>query len=121
MICKISCSFGELVDKITILNIKKSKTQDIKVLEHIENELSAIKCDNPIGFDDLFDQLYIVNQKLWDLEDSIRKKSTRKEFDGEYIHCAEEIHIQNDIRYKIKKKINEKYNSYLKEEKIYHV
>ena len=69
--------------------------------------------------DDLFDLLSNINQKLWNLEDSIREKSRKKEFDETYIEYAEQIHIQNDERYKVKRQINEKYNSLLKEEKVY--
>ena len=69
--------------------------------------------------DELFTQLSDVNKTLWDLEDSIREKSKKKEFDNIYINYAEEIHIRNDERYKIKRKINEKYNSSIVEEKIY--
>lgn len=121
MQCKISCSFGEIVDKVTILNIKQKYARDAIALDHIRKELSIIKSENPMveQEDVLFTELSIVNQTLWNLEDNIREKSKKKEFDKPYIEYAEQIHIQNDKRYSIKRKINEKYNSYLKEEKIY--
>ena len=121
MNCKISCSFGEIIDKVTILNIKQRKVTNQEALFNIQTELRLIENDNPQTKtkDKLFDNLHDTNLKLWDLEDKIRGKSAKKEYDSEYIKCAELIHITNDLRYKIKRKINEKYNSLIKEEKIY--
>tara|TARA_Y100000768_G_C23990197_1_gene691940 strand:- start:493 stop:2061 length:1569 start_codon:yes stop_codon:yes gene_type:complete len=121
MNCKISCSFGEVIDKITILRIKQSKTTQINILNNIENELNAIITDIPLckTNDELFEELFNINNKLWELEDMIRFKSNNEIYDNTYIKCAEDIHKTNDERYKIKKKINDKYNSYIKEEKIY--
>ena len=121
MNCKISCSFGEIIDKVTILNIKQRKATNQEALFNIQTELRLIENDNPQTKtkDKLFDILYDTNLKLWDLEDKIRGKSAKKEYDSEYIKCAELIHITNDLRYKIKRKINEKYNSLITEEKIY--
>lgn len=121
MNCKISCSFGEIIDKVTILNIKRQKAKNQEALFNIQTELRLIENDNPQikTKDKLFDVLYETNLKLWDLEDKIREKSAKKEYDSEYISCAELIHTTNDLRYKIKRKINETYNSVIKEEKIY--
>ena len=121
MKCKISCSFGEIIDKITILKIKFTKANDIDVLNNIKLEFDTIINEVPESNyeDPLFDELLNINQKLWVLEDLIRDKSAKKSFDEKYIEYAEKIHITNDERYQIKRKINEKYNSELKEEKIY--
>lgn len=121
MNCKISCSFGEIVDKVTILKIKQSKATDPNALQNIEKELTQIQKENPEvnKKDVLFEKLSKINKKLWLLEDSIREKSKKKEFDKQYIEYAESIHITNDQRYLVKKQINEKYNSNLKEEKVY--
>ena len=121
MKCKISCSFGEIIDKISILKIKLSKATDKIVLGNIKLELETITNEIPLSKteDQLFNEIFKVNKTLWDLEDSIREKSKAKCFDNEYIELAENIHIKNDERYQIKRKINEKYNSELKEEKIY--
>ena len=118
---KISCSFGEIIDKITILKIKFTKANDIDVLNNIKLEFDTIIQEVPESNyeDPLFDELLNINQKLWVLEDLIRDKSAKKSFDEKYIEYAEKIHITNDERYQIKRKINEKYNSELKEEKIY--
>ena len=109
MNCKISCSFGEIIDKVTILNIKQRKATNQEALFNIQTELRLIENDNPQTKtkDKLFGNLYDTNLKLWDLEDKIRGKSSKKEYDSEYIECAELIHTINDLRYKIKRKINE--------------
>ena len=121
MKCKISCSFGEIVDKATILRIKKQKASDPAALQNIKTELETIERENPavLTNDVLFDKLAIINKILWDLEDNIRLKSSKKEYDKAYIRYAEQIHIQNTNRYNVKREINEKYNSFLKEEKIH--
>jgi len=121
MQCKVSCSFGEVVDKFSILNIKKNKTNNSEQLKNINNELEILKIENPQVNNDneLFNQLSLINSKLWVLEDVIRYKSSKKEFDQKYIECAESIHFFNDKRAEIKRKINQEFNSFLKEEKIY--
>ena len=121
MNCKISCSFGEVVDKYTILKIKETKTNNKEKLKNIQNEIEAICFGVPEvnNNDKLFGILFLTNLNLWNYEDYIRKKSKNNQFDASYILCAESIHKENDKRYLIKKTINEKYNSKLKEEKIY--
>ena len=121
MNCKISCSFGEAVDKYTILRIKETKTKDKDKLKNIQNEIKAICIDVPEVYnnDKLFRLLFLTNLNLWNYEDFIREKSKNKEYDASYVLCAESIHKENDQRYLIKKTINEKYKSELKEEKIY--
>jgi hypothetical protein len=114
----IQCSYGEIIDKYTILKIKLSKSTDEKQTINIKTEFDELQ--KYIKNDDiLYDKLFEINKKLWILEDTIRYKSDKKEFDKLYIDCAEKIHITNDERYNIKKKINEKYNSHIIEEKIY--
>ena len=117
----ISCSFGEIVDKVTILCIKQTKLKDNTTLTNISLELETIRKENPLvnNTDILFDELYKINKKLWILEDIIRDKSSKKSFDKQYIDCAESIHTTNDERYQIKRKINIKYGSELIEEKGY--
>ena len=121
MTCKITCSVGELVDKISILSIKLDHADSTNARKNIQNELDVLKKENPIQNtqDPLFDELRQINAILWDLEDSIRIKSKRNEFDGDYITLAESIHKTNDLRYSTKRNINEKYSSQIIEEKIY--
>lgn len=122
MKCQISCSFGEIIDKITILKIKAKKIVDINSLKNVILELETLQKENPLSDvnDDLFNKLQIINEKLWMLEDNIREKSKNKVFDNTYIEIAESIHITNDERCNIKKLINIKYNSELIEEKSYY-
>ena len=74
---------------------------------------------NDPTFNTYFNDLYLTNKKLWNLEDNIRNKSKKKEYDELFIQYAEQIHITNDIRYSIKKELNKLYSSDIKEEKIY--
>ena len=119
----IKCSLGEIIDKITILKIKQQKSKSIDQLYNINNELTSLsnKIDslNLNNGDTLFYELFNVNYELWILEDKIRKKTKLKQYDDDFIICAKQIHINNDIRYNIKSKINKKYNSFIKEEKLY--
>ena len=121
MKCYISCSFGEIVDKVSILKIKSKKSTDETALKNIQLELDTILKETPLANeeDSLFTDLYKINNKLWVLEDLIREKSNKKEFDDDYIRFAEDIHKTNDKRYNVKRQINDKYGSELKEEKIY--
>jgi hypothetical protein len=114
----VKCSFGEIIDKYTILKIKLEKVQNIVQRNNIETEFSALKKWVTIT-DNLFEELYKINSKLWNLEDNIREKSKIQEFDREYIDFAESIHKVNDQRYQIKRQINEKYNSEIIEEKLH--
>ena len=86
MICKVSCSVGELIDKISILNIKLEKS-DNEIKNNISKELDILNSENPISNinDSLFSELEQINKKLWELEDNIRIKSKNKEFDDKYI------------------------------------
>ena len=122
MKCTIECSYGEIIDKITILKIKLENVQNSEQQKNISNEYESlkkwIKNDDKI-FEQYFNDLYKVNKKLWDLEDNIREKSKKKEFDKKYIEYAEQIHITNDERYSIKNKMNNTYHSHIKEEKLY--
>ena len=121
MNCKISCSFGEIVDKKTILCIKMKEIKDKHALQNVSLELEIIRKENPLvdNEDILFDELYKINARLWILEDLIREKSINKVFDEKYIEYAENIHKINDERYRVKKAINLKYKSNLIEEKYY--
>ena len=121
MNCKISCSFGEVVDKVTILKIKSKKITNEGALKNIILELKTIQEEIPLvnNNDELFNDLHNINQKLWILEDIIREQGKNKKFDDTYIKIAESIHKTNDKRSAIKKEINIKYNSELVEEKSY--
>lgn len=118
---KIKCSLGEIIDKYTILMIKLKKSNNEQQKNNIKREYielqQIIDINNNIikGY---IDKLFTVNIKLWELEDLIRYLSINKIYDDKYINCSENIHRTNDERYKIKREINEKFNSEIKEEKI---
>jgi len=122
----IPVSIGELIDKITILQIKQNKTDDKIKLANIEYELKALNdilsntdLDVSINSDYIFDLLKI-NEGIWELEDNIRKLDKSGDiFVSEYIRLARNIHIENDRRAAVKKLINDEYGSEIVEEKIY--
>ena len=115
-------SIGELVDKITILEIKKNKLQNSK-LENVLKELSFLRKlmeKHQIEItDDLFTQLKEINLTLWNIEDQIRIKEKNKEFDNIFIELARSVYFTNDKRSEIKKRINQLSNSEITEEKSY--
>ena len=115
-------SIGELVDKITILEIKKIKLQNSK-LENVLKELSFLRKlmeKHQIEItDNLFTQLKEINLKLWNIEDQIRIKEKNKEFDNIFIELARSVYFTNDKRSEIKKRINRLSNSEITEEKSY--
>tara|TARA_E500000331_G_scaffold272546_2_gene264371 strand:+ start:956 stop:1357 length:402 start_codon:yes stop_codon:yes gene_type:complete len=119
----IPVSLGELIDKITILEIKKEHIQENKKLKNINKELGSLKkilLDANLHIDSkLINQLKKVNNILWNIEDEIRIKENDKEFDNEFIKLARSVYKENDKRALIKEEINYTYNSELIEEKYY--
>ena len=115
-------SIGELIDKITILEIKAIHMNGIKLI-NVNKELELLKFilkDKSIKVDiDLINHLKEVNKNLWRIEDNIRIKESAQEFDKEFIQLARSVYKENDIRATIKKEIDLKYNSNLVEEKSY--
>ena len=115
-------SIGELIDKITILEIKQIYMTGIK-LKNINKEVKLLKNilqDKNLEINiDLIKNLKKINKKLWEIEDNIRIKESKQEFDDEFIKLARSVYIENDKRASIKKEINQKYNSDLVEEKSY--
>lgn len=127
---KISClssilapvSLGELIDKITILEIKQIHMTGIK-LKNVNKELKLLRNilqDKNLEIDiDLINSLKEVNNNLWQIEDNIRIKERDQKFNKEFIQLARSVYKENDKRASIKKEINQKYNSELVEEKSY--
>ena len=115
-------SIGELIDKITILKIKQNNMKGDQ-LSNVKKELKSLERilkDHHINVDkDLFDNLSEVNKSLWKIEDDIRLKEKKQEFDEDFIELARSVYIQNDKRSLIKKNINKQYNSDICEEKSY--
>jgi hypothetical protein len=120
----IEVSHGEIVDKLTILQIKKENITDPIKLDNIVKEydylLSVV--ENDLGILTLspeYLELLSINKELWIIEDNIRDKERNKEFDDEFIKLARSVYYTNDVRAKIKKEINLKYSSGFVEEKSY--
>jgi len=115
-------SLGELVDKITILKIKISKLDTIK-LALAKNELDLLnvlyQSLEVHVKDDLIKILGDVNLKLWEIEDAIREKESSNSFDIEFINLARSVYIENDKRAEIKNKINILYGSIIRDQKSY--
>ena len=123
---KIEISIGELVDKLSILEIKLLNIKDKEKSKNVYKELETL---NPY-FQDLLDEygiemknLYIkisdINKILWDIEDNIREKEALEEFDEEFVELARSVYIINDQRAAVKKEINLLTKSELIEEKSY--
>ncbi len=121
-IIHVPISIGELIDKITILEIKKDKLKNLK-LKNILKELSFLRAvlkKNSIFIPDkIFLQLKSINLTLWDIEDKIRIKEKNKEFDSEFIKLARSVYLNNDRRSETKKELNIMFNSEITEEKSY--
>ena len=121
----VEVSVGELLDKISILDIKKDKIKDPEKLEYIKDELSILKEEfkNNVKSDSKIDTLYqslkIVNLRLWTIEDDKRKCEKEKDFTENFIKLSRDVHILNDDRAKIKLEINNYTGSKIKEIKEY--
>ena len=120
----IPVSLGELIDKITILEIKQDKIKDSEKNKNITFELNLLN-DKLNSFPsnnelvDLKNKLKEVNTELWDIEDQIRICEKRNNFDREFINLARNVYITNDKRFEIKNKINKKFSSDIQEVKSY--
>ena len=118
-------SAGELVDKITILKIKKEKIANKEKLVEIKKELDSLtntfnkSIKKNINLETLTKELKNINLKLWDVEDKIRESEKKQGFGKEFIELARNVYKFNDERAKIKLKINEALGSNIKEVKSY--
>lgn len=119
---EIEVSIGEIVDKLSILRIKKNNITDEDKLVNINKEYDYLyhKVFQELKIDTSdFYEMIMVNEILWGVEDSIREKERNKEFDQDFIEMARSVYITNDRRAEIKKQINLKYKSQFVEEKSY--
>ena len=121
----VEVSVGELLDKISILEIKQEKIKDAESLKFIEDEYKVLKSelDKNIKTDEklknLFNSLKEINSKLWVIEDDKRMCEKNKDFGEKFIKLSRDVHFLNDNRAKIKLEINEHTKSKIKEIKEY--
>jgi hypothetical protein len=116
---------GELLDKISILEIKSERMTDVDKLVHVRAELALLRAvwDRSVPDDEalpaLYAQLLEVNQELWEIEDAIRARERAGEFDAGFIELARSVYFTNDRRAQIKQELNHLLGSGIVEEKSY--
>ena len=121
----VPISWGELIDKITILEIKQEKITTASANLNVSRELQLLRgivIKNKAltsAIDSLKNNLSVINQKLWKIEDDIREKESKKQFDQTFIELARSVYFCNDERARLKKEINLLLGSELIEEKSY--
>lgn len=122
---KVPISPGELIDKLTILEIKSANMRDAAKLANVNIELKLLQetwrssAFANANIDAEWTLLREINKKLWDIEDLIRDKEREKNFDQEFIELARAVYFTNDERATVKKQINTKLGSKIVEEKSY--
>ena len=124
MIINTPVSLGELVDKISILHIKKTNIKDNEKLLLVKEELSLLQqtLNDNVNSDQIkpfLDSLIDINSKLWVIEDDIRDCERDKNFDQKFIDLARSVYFTNDKRSEIKLEINKKFGSKIVEVKSY--
>jgi hypothetical protein len=120
----IPISVGELIDKLSILYIKKTKISNPEKLEFINEEFELLYNISSYYLNEenisiLYSKLVEINSKLWEIEDEIRNNENNKTFDSHFIHLARQVYQTNDERFLIKNMINEISNSEIREQKDY--
>ena len=121
----VPISPGELIDKLTILEIKKARLESSEKIANVSVEYGLLKqvCLNSVPpspeIDDLTQQLKSVNEQLWDIENDVRDHEHRLVFDDRFIELARSVYLSNDRRAKLKRQINDLCGSSLTEEKSY--
>jgi hypothetical protein len=122
---RVPISPGELIDKITILQIKSERITDPLKVANVRNELALLEAtwrESPFSTSDVdveWASLRRINEKLWDVEDLLREKERVRTFDQEFIDLARAVYFTNDERAAVKREINTKLGSKIVEEKSY--
>ena len=121
---EIPVSVGELLDKLSIVEIKRMKIKNKEKLVYLnlEYELLNEKVKNirkisEKDFDNFYSSLMEINSKLWDIEDEIRALEGKKQFDKDFIDLARNVYITNDMRFEVKSDINKYFGSTIVEQK----
>lgn len=122
---EVPLSFGEVLDKITILEIKSERIKDAKKISNVRLELDALnriwelEIQDTSRIADLRVQLKAVNEELWDIEDDIRTQEAKQDFGLQFVSLARSVYFTNDRRAAIKKEVNLLLGSRFVEEKSY--
>ena len=121
---QIPVSVGELIDKLSILHVKKTKVSNEQKLTFINTEFELLYNMSSYYLNDeeiskLYHKLVEINSKLWDVEDELRVIESTKEFDVNFIELSRKVYYTNDERFSVKNKINELTNSDIREQKDY--
>ena len=122
---QVPVSYGELIDKLTILEIKSARISDPAKLANVRKELELLdgtwQRDPAAATDisDLWAQLRTVNERLWVVEDDLRILEKAQRFDAEFVRLARSVYFENDERARVKREINLRLGSTLVEEKSY--
>lgn len=121
----VEVSWGELLDKVTILQIKEERIQDAAKVANVRKELAALAREHQRALamepsvPALMADLKGINEALWDIEDEIRDWERRKDFGARFIELARAVYVTNDQRAAVKRQLNEALGSGLVEEKSY--
>lgn len=121
---EVPISVGELIDKISILMVKKQKVTDEKKLTYVKNELEILNKRAEVFFENTdtienLNKLISVNSELWDVEDEIRDFESKQKFEEGFVETARKVYKLNDARFELKNRINEINNSTIREVKNY--
>lgn len=121
----VQVSWGELIDKITILEIKEARLTSPEAVANVRRELAAlartvqdVRCKNS-DLPPIMAELRLVNEALWDIEDRLRAKEAAKQFDREFVELARSVYFQNDRRAALKMRVDKLLLSDIVEEKQY--
>lgn len=120
----VPCSVGELIDKLSILQVKKTKITNPESLKFVSKEFELLYNQSETYFQNnevksLYESLTEVNSNLWDVEDKLRVFESEKKFDQEFIELARKVYYTNDERFRLKNKINSITSSEIREVKDY--
>jgi hypothetical protein len=120
----IPVSIGEMIDKLSILQVKKNKVKDKTKLEFIHKEFELLynfssEFLNNLETDLIYHKLVLVNTNLWEIEDQLRIMEKEKNFDNEFVTLARKVYFTNDERFRLKNEINLVTKSEIREVKEY--
>jgi hypothetical protein len=119
LLCPVS--IGEVLDKISILRIKAERITDASKLRHVQHELARLTAviGNSSAYESFLNDLYEFNRVIWNVEDQLRLKERRCEFDQDFAQLARTAYLTNDKRFAVKAAANQHFGSAIQEQKSY--